>query len=132
MYSRCSLAVSLLSIFECDCCAFMVVRVFGAELNFYMSFVYRSPSTDDGVYDCLLEYMGSYQSQVRKSAFAFLAISMGIIASSLGPRVLVHMVLPLVILLHCLDAPKWFVAPLVVWVAFWIQLHLMFMICVWC
>ena len=36
-----------------------------------MFFVYRSPSTDDGVFDCLLESMGRIQSQDRKTAFCF-------------------------------------------------------------
>ena len=60
------------------------------------------------------------QSQDRKSAFYFFAISMDTIASGLGPQALMYMLLPLVILLHCLDTPNWFVAPLIVLVAFWI------------
>ena len=36
-----------------------------------MVYVFRSPSTDDCVYDCLLESMGRIQSQERKSAFCF-------------------------------------------------------------
>ena len=63
--------VSQLSVFECDCCGFMVVRECGAILNFYLFFVYRSLSTDYGVYDCLLESMGRIQSEDRKSAFCF-------------------------------------------------------------
>ena len=57
--------------FESDCCEFMVDRVCGAGLNFYLIFVYKSPSTDNGVYDCSLESMGRIQSQDRKSAFCF-------------------------------------------------------------
>ena len=49
----------------------MVVRVCDARLNFYLFFVYRSPSTDDGVYDCLLESMGRIQFHDRKSALCF-------------------------------------------------------------
>ena len=72
MYSRSDLAVSRLPMFECDCCEFMVVRVCGARLNFYLFFVYKSPITDDGDYDCLLKSMGRIQSQNRKSSFYFL------------------------------------------------------------
>ena len=52
------------------------------RLNFYLLFVYRSPSTDDSVYDCILESMGSIQSQDRKSA--------GTIASYFGSCVLMY------------------------------------------
>ena len=58
MYSRSGLAVSRLSKFECDCCEFMVFQVCGTRLKFYLFFVYRSRSTDDSVYECLLKSMG--------------------------------------------------------------------------
>ena len=57
--------------YECTCCEFMVVRIAGKRLNMYMFFVYRSPSTDDRVYECLLEAMGKVQSADKKSVFCF-------------------------------------------------------------
>ena len=39
MYSHSGLAVSRLSLFESDCCEFMIVRLCGARLNFYFFFL---------------------------------------------------------------------------------------------
>ena len=89
----------------------MIVRVCVARLKFNLFFIYRNPSTDDSVNDCLLESMGRIQSEDRSLYFAFVAISMGTVASGLDPRVLMYMELPLIILLHCLDALNWFMAP---------------------
>ena len=69
IYSLSGLSVSRLSISECDCYEFMAVRVCGARLNFNLFFVYRSSSTDDSIYDCLLESMGMIKSQNKKFAF---------------------------------------------------------------
>ena len=41
------------------------------NLIFIFFFVYRSPSTDDSVYDCLSMVMGEIQSVDPKSAFCF-------------------------------------------------------------
>ena len=57
--------------YECNCCEVVVARVCGARSNFYLFFVYRSPNTDDRVYDCLLESMGRIQSEDPKSVFLF-------------------------------------------------------------
>ena len=57
--------------FECSCCEFMVAKILGPRLNCYLFVVYRSPSTDDRVLDCLCEAMGSIQSVDSKSVFCF-------------------------------------------------------------
>ena len=49
----------------------MVLRVCGSVRNFYLFSVYRSPSTDDKVVDCLLEAMAKIQSVDVKSCFQF-------------------------------------------------------------
>ena len=72
MYVRDGVAVTRMSSYECSCCEFMVARVCGQRLNFYIFCVYRSPSTDDRVYDCLLGAMGRIQSADSKSVFQFL------------------------------------------------------------
>ena len=59
MYSRSGLAVSGLSMLECDCSEFMVA----VRLNFNSFFVYRNPFTDNGVYDCFLKSLGKIQSK---------------------------------------------------------------------
>ena len=71
-----------------------------------LTFLYSSPSTDDSVHYRLNESLAWIQYQDKNLHFAFLAISMGVIASSLGPRVLMYMVLPISILLHCLHASQ--------------------------
>lgn len=71
IYVRTGFSVIRQSKFECACCEFMVVKVAGRRLNFYLVFVYRSPNTDDRVYDCLSEVMGKVQSEDSKSAFCF-------------------------------------------------------------
>ena len=58
--------------FECSCCEAMVAKNPGQRLNnCYLFVVYRSPSTDDRVFDCLCEAMGSIQSVDPKSVFCF-------------------------------------------------------------
>ena len=49
----------------------LFVRSPGQRLNCYLFVVYRSPSTDDRVFDCLCEAMGSIQSVDPKSVFCF-------------------------------------------------------------
>ena len=49
----------------------MVAKIPGQRLNCYLLVVYRSPSTDDRVFDCLFEAMGSIQSVDPKSVFCF-------------------------------------------------------------
>ena len=49
----------------------MVAKIPGQRLNCYLLVVYRSPSTDDRVFDCLCEAMGSIQSVDPKSVFCF-------------------------------------------------------------
>ena len=47
------------------------LRFKGQRLNCYLFVVYRSPSTDDRVFDCFCEAMGSIQSVDPKSVFCF-------------------------------------------------------------
>ena len=54
----------------------MVAKIPGQRLNFYLSVVYRSQSTDDRVFDCLCEAMGSIQSVDPKAARTPNAISL--------------------------------------------------------
>ena len=49
----------------------MVAKIPGQLLNCYLFVVYRSPSTDDRMFDCLCEAMGSIQSVDPKSVFCF-------------------------------------------------------------
>ena len=85
-----------------------------------MKFIIDNQMVSSSIHESDMESMGGFHSKIENLYFAFLAISMVTIESGLGPRVLMHMVLPLVILLHYLDAPNWFVALLIVLVAFWI------------
>ena len=57
--------------FECYCCEFMVAKFPGQRWNCYLFVVYRIPSTDDRVFDCLFEAMWSIQSVDPKSVFCF-------------------------------------------------------------
>ena len=50
----------------------MVAKIPCQRLNCYLFVVYRSPSTDDRVFDCLCETMGSIQS-VDPKVFCFVA-----------------------------------------------------------
>ena len=72
LFVRSGLSVCRMTKFECDCCEFLVSKLCGDRLNVYLIFVYRSPNTDDRVYDCLLSAMGRIQSTDPKSAFCFL------------------------------------------------------------
>ena len=71
MYVRDGVAVTRMPAYECSCCEIMAVRVCGQRLNFYIFCVYRSPSTNDRVYDCLLEAMAKVQSVDSRSVFGF-------------------------------------------------------------
>ena len=71
LFVRSGLSVSRRERFECSCCEFMVAKIPGQRLNCYLFVVYRSPSTDDRVFDCLCEAMGSIQSVDPKSVFCF-------------------------------------------------------------
>ena len=71
LFVRSGLSVSRRERFECSCCEFMVAKIPGQRLNCYLFVVYRSPNTDDRVFDCLCEAMGSIQSVDPKSVFCF-------------------------------------------------------------
>ena len=61
-----------------------------------------------------------FSHKIESMYLAFLDISMGTIASGLGPRLLTYMVLPLEVLLPSLDTSNWLVSPFIVLSAFWI------------
>ena len=67
LFIHSGLSVSRRERFECSCCEFMVAKIPGQRLNCYLFVVYRSQSTDDRVFDCLFEAMGSIQSVDPKS-----------------------------------------------------------------
>ena len=71
LFVRSGLSVSRRERFECSCCEFMVAKIPGERLNCYLFVVYRSSSTDDRVFDCLCEAMGSIQSVDPMSVFCF-------------------------------------------------------------
>ena len=71
LFVRSGLSVSRRERLECSYCEFMVAKIPGQRLNCYLFVVYRSPSTDDRVFDCLCEAMGSIQSVDPKSVFCF-------------------------------------------------------------
>ena len=70
-YVRDGFVVSRQNRFECSCCEMLVLRVCGSTCNFYLFNLYRSPSGDDRIYDCMLNSMASIQSIDRKAAFIF-------------------------------------------------------------
>ena len=72
LYVREGFAVTRLTQYECKCCEMMVTKIYGSRINFYIFCVYRSPNTDDRVYDCLLASMGAIQSVDRKAVFCFI------------------------------------------------------------
>ena len=71
LFVRSGLSVSRRERFKCSCCEFMIAKIPGQRLNCYLFVVYRSPSTDDRVLDCLCEAMGSIQSVDLKSVLCF-------------------------------------------------------------
>ena len=71
LFVRSGLSVSRRGRFDCSCCEFMVAKIPGQRLNCYLFVVYWSPSTDNRVFDCLCEAMGSIQSVDPKSVFCF-------------------------------------------------------------
>ena len=72
LYVRDGVSITRMLQYECRCCEMMVVRLCSTRQNFYLICVYRSPNTDDRIYDCLLSSMGQIQSLDRKAVFCFL------------------------------------------------------------
>ena len=73
--------------YECDCCQMTIIRVCGSQLNTYVFGLYRSPSVNDGIYDCILASMASIQAADRKASFVFVGDLNGHHAEWLGsPR----------------------------------------------
>ena len=71
LFVRSGLSVSRQERFECSCCEFMVAKIPGQRLNCYLFFVYPSTSTDDRVFDCLCEAIGSIQLVDPKFVICF-------------------------------------------------------------
>ena len=93
LFVRSGFSVSRQERFECSCCVFMVAKIPGQRLNYcYLFVVYRSPSTDDRVFDCLCEAMGSTQSVDPKSVFCFVGDFNCHHSEWLGSRILMPMV----------------------------------------
>ena len=59
------------SSYECKCHEYMVVRVCSKFHNFYVFNIYRNPSSNDTIYDCLINAMADIQQADPKSAFVF-------------------------------------------------------------
>ena len=72
LYVRDGFCASRQTSYECSCCEMLVVRVCGSRQNFYVFCVYRSPNTDDRVFDCMLASMARIQSMDKKAVFCFL------------------------------------------------------------
>ena len=118
------LSVSLQESFECSCCEFMVAMIPGQWLNCCLFVVYRSPSTDDRVFDCLCEAMGSIQSVDSKSVFCFVRDFNCHHSEWLGSLMaMVWVLLTLPLLLTVLD---WLME--VCWILFW-QMFRIYMMC---
>ena len=58
-------------LFECSCHEVTCLKVSAKHMNFYVFALYRSPSADDSVLDCLLAAMADVQQADRKSSFVF-------------------------------------------------------------
>ena len=128
LFVRSGLSVSR---FECSCCEFMVAKIPGQRLNCYL-FVYRSPSTDDRVFDCLCEAMGhsftdwvkeptgSIQSVDPKSDFCFVGDSIVTTQSGWDHASLMPMVWLLLISPLLLTVLNWLMDPLIGLEVYWI------------
>ena len=68
---RCLFALFCLFRGRSSCCEFMVAKISGQRLNSYLFVVYRSPSSDDRVFNCFCEAMGSIQLVNPMSVFCF-------------------------------------------------------------
>ena len=71
LFVRSGLIVSRQERFECPCSELMVAKIPDQWWICSLFVVYRNPSTDDRVFDCLCEAMGSIQSVDPKSVFCF-------------------------------------------------------------
>ena len=120
LFVRSCLSVSRRERFECSCCEFMVAKIPGQRLNCYLFVVYRSPSTDDRVFDCLCEAMGSIQSVDSKSVFCFVGISTVTTQSGWDHASLMPMVWLLLISPLLLTVLNWLMVPLIELEVYWI------------
>ena len=71
LYIRSGYCAFRMSQYECPCHEIICVRVSSQYNNFYIFGVYRSPSTNDSIYDCLLEKMATIQGCDVKASFVF-------------------------------------------------------------
>ena len=72
IYTRVGFNACRFKKYECDCHEIMVVRVCSRFNNFYIFSLYRNPSSDDSIYDCLLNSFATIQEEDRKSCFIFI------------------------------------------------------------
>lgn len=72
LYLRSGFSAVRMARFECSCHEMFCVRVCGKYNNFYNFAIYRSPNTDDSIYDCLLEKMAIIQERDVKASFVFI------------------------------------------------------------
>ena len=72
LYTRVGFSASRFSRWECGCHEIMVARVCSRFNNFYIFSVYRSPNSDDSIYDCLLNSYVHIQEEDRKACFIFI------------------------------------------------------------
>ena len=56
---------------ECGCHEVQVMKVCGKRQNFYLFSIYRNPTLDDSIFDCLLSSMATIQESDRKATFIF-------------------------------------------------------------
>ncbi|MEL7522543.1 MAG: endonuclease/exonuclease/phosphatase family protein, partial [Cyanobacteria bacterium J06553_1] len=56
---------------ECGCHEVQVMKVCGKRQNFYIFSIYRNPTLDDSIFDCLLSSMATIQETDRKATLLF-------------------------------------------------------------
>ena len=58
--------------YECGCHEVQVLKVSGRHNNFYVFSIYRNPTLNDDIFDCLLTNMAKVQQDDRKASFVFI------------------------------------------------------------
>ena len=69
VYSRSGLPVYRQKPLECNCHELLCFKVYSKFYNVYVFALYRNPSHDDSIYDCILEKIAMAQSQDPKASF---------------------------------------------------------------
>ena len=68
VYSRCGQPVYRQKQLECGCHEVLCFKIFNKFYNVYLFALYRNPSNDDSIYDCLLERIAMAQSRDPKAS----------------------------------------------------------------